>query len=424
MNTPAPPRPDSSASRRSDLLQDAGPQVLEAGEQARGHELHAAHVYHLSRRAGLLATGVLLFGFVGGYGVGVGVRKRDIAGVSVAKTAQPATLAPIVKAMHLSPDGKLLAFTAVYDQSRRSSRLVLDVGSKRFSGAESPEGWQDFVLGWARDSHSLLLRRERIPRPVAEASAGFYKQKLLAGAWPRLEASVSEVKPKLPRGEKSAFGFWDESGRLIVRTARAPKSLFAGGKKLDSSPDLYLQNRIVREAAQPGQPSREVLYVVRNSTPDVSSPPALFRVENGQARRLSEGLPDLEWAYVAENGRWMIASRYAANGTDWQWTLYQVTPAGATKVREATIPADVIATYWSPDFKSVLGASGESLWQVDIPTLKCRKIGDEKSANADDAAWSLDSKAVFVAVDGKILKLDLQRNQTQEVWRFPDQYWN
>jgi len=424
VNFPAPSRPDAPEPSRAEpsrALAEAEPlqvpQVLGAAA-ADGEGLKAAQVRRVRRRAGLLAAGLLLFGFVGGYGVGVGVRKGDLAGVSVAKRAQPATLAPIVKAMHLSPDGKLLAFTAVYDQSRRSSRLVLDVDSKRFSGAESPEGWQDFVLGWDRGSRAMLLRRERIPRPVAEASTGFYKQKLLEGAWPRFEPGLSAVKPSLPRGEKSAFGFWDSAGRLVVRTSRALKSLFVDGKWLDSSPELYLQNRMVREAG------RDVLYVVRNSTPEAASPPALFRVQDGRAKRLSEDLPGLEWAYVAENGRWMIAARYAPNGTDWKWTLYQVTPGAAKAVRQATIPGDVISTYWSPDFSQMLGASGESLWLIDIPTLKCRKIGDEKSANADDAAWSADSKAVFVAVDGKILKLSLKLNQTQELWRFPDQYWN
>jgi hypothetical protein len=376
------------------------------------------HISRVTRRARWLVGAVLLSGFVGGYGVGYGVRKREAKQVQAAKTPRPAALAPIVKGLHLSPDGRLLAFTAVYDQSRRSSRFVLDVASGRFSAAESPGGWQDFVLGWDNSSRSLLLRRERIPRPVAEAKTGFYQQKLLAGEWPRFETDVRELRPELPRGEKSAFGFWDGAGRLIVRTKREPQSLFSGGKRLDTSPELYLQSRTVRENG------REVLYVVRNSSADISSPPALFRIENGRARRLSENLNELEWAYIAEGGRWMIAARYAPDGTDWRWTLYRITPAKAVKVREATVPGDVIGTYWAPNFGSVLGASGESLWRVEIPSLRAYKIGDAKLANADDAAWSRDSKAVFVAVDGKILRLDLATNQTREMWRFSDQYWD
>lgn len=400
--------------RDGQALDDEAPQVLaEAADEGR-----SVSAQRVRRRAVWLAAGMLLFGFVGGYGVGFGVRKREAKKAEAAKAPLPAALAPIVKGLHLSPDGRLLAFTAVYDESRRSSRFVLDASSGRFSGAESPGGWQDFVLGWDQASRSLLLRRERIPRPVAAASTGFYRQKLLAGSWPRFESGLSEVKPELPRGEKSSFGFWDSSGRLIVKTRREPKSLFAGRTRLDSSPDLYLQNRVVREAG------RDALYVVRNSTSNIASPPALFRVQDGRARRLSGDLDGLEWAYLAENGRWMIAARLAANETDWKWTLYQVTPAKASVVREATVPGDVIGTYWSPDFKSVLGASGESLWVVEVPSLKCRKIGDAKSANADDATWSSDSRSVFVAVDGKILQVDLKSSQTRDVWRFPDQYWS
>lgn len=417
MNRHASPLHNSG--HRAEPLEGEAPQVLEGLAPSAGQS-SALEARRLHRRAGLLAAGMLLFGFLGGYGVGFGVRNRETKQVE-AKAPRPTALAPIVKGMKLSPDGKLLAFTAVHDGSRRSSRLVLDVQSARFSGAESPGGWQDFVLGWDRSSRSLLLRRERIPRPVAEAKTGFYRQKMLAGDWPRFDTSLAEEKPDLPRGEKSTFGFWDESGRLVVKTRREPKSFYANGKRLDSSPDLYLHQRLVRENG------RDALYVVRNSTSAIDSLPALFRVQDGKARRLSEDLEDLEWVHVAEDGRAMIAARLAspeAEDSDWKWTLYQVTPSRARRVREGVIDRDVIGTYWSPDSKSVLGALGESLWIIDVATLKCRKIGDARSANADDAAWSSDSREVFVAVDGKILRVNLKSNQTREIWRFPDQYWN
>jgi hypothetical protein len=46
-------------------------------------------------------------------------------------------------------------------------------------------------------------------------------------------------------------------------------------------------------------------------------------------RQLSPALSNLEWAYVAENARWMIVCRTQEDSDDWQWSLYQVSPQGA-----------------------------------------------------------------------------------------------
>jgi hypothetical protein len=385
--------------------------------EARAVKQAALEARTLRRRAGLLAGGLLLFGFVSGYGVGFGVNRREAERAAVAKAPPPRALAPIVKAMRLSPNGRLLAFTAVYDGSRKSSRFVLDVKTGQFSGAESPGGWQDFVLGWDRRGNTLLLKRQRIPRPVAEADAGFYTQKLLAGAWPRFDANLRAVEPPLPSGQKGVSVTWDAQDRLVVKARREPEALFSGGRALDASSAPYLQSRAVRENG------RTVLYVVRADGPDSSSPIALFRVDGGKARRLSADLGDMEWAYVAENGRWMIVARYAANNTDWEWTLYRVSQSRAQKVKTAVISGDVIGVYWSPDFKRVLGTNGKSLWLIGVPSLASRRIGDAKNSNADDATWSADSKSVFVAVDGRIWNVDIASNKVRETWRFPDQYW-
>ncbi len=372
----------------------------------------------LQKRAALLGVGVLMCGFVAGYGYGVGVNRQEKNVLQ--QQPKPRPFAPIVKGMRLAPDGRQLAFAAVYDSSQRSSRFVVDVESGRFSAQETPVGWQDYVVAWNRAGNQFLVKRERIPRPVAEASAGFYEQKILPGQWPRLSGDMEAIKPKLPSGETVIAGFWDDRDRFVVKTKREPKKLLVPqNQKLatfDSSSDDYLQNRVVTENG------RSVAYVVRN-VGAIGSPLALFRVENGVAKNLSGDLADMVWAYISDDSKWMIAARYADNQKDWQWSLYHITPAKATKVKTAQIPGDVIGVYWSPDFKTILGANGESLWLIDIPTLKARKLGDKRLSNADDATWSVDSKSVYVATDGKLWHVDVKSGAMRVLWTFPDQYW-
>ena len=386
---------------------------------ADAHKTHDAKAHAtLQKRAVVLAVGVLLCGFVAGYGYGVGVNRQE----KKVQQAQPKPrpFAPIVKGMRLAPDGRQLAFAAVYDSSQRSSRFVVDVESGRFSAQETPVGWQDYIVAWNQKGSGLLVKRERIPRPVAEASAGFYQQKILPGEWPRLSGNLDEIKPEVPGGEKVVAGFWDDRDHFIVKTKREPKQLLVprDGKltPFDQSSDEYLQNRVVTENG------RSVAYVVRNVA-GASSPLALFRVENGVAKNLSGDLAEMVWAYISDNSQWMITARYADNNEDWQWTLYRVTPQKAAPVKSAQIPADVIGVYWSPDFKTVLGANGESLWLIDIPSLQARKLGDKSLSNADDAAWSVDSKSIYVATDGKLRHVDVKSGKTRVIWTFPDQYW-
>jgi hypothetical protein len=56
------------------------------------------------------------------------------------------------------------------------------------------------------------------------------------------------------------------------------------------------------------------------------------------------------------------------------------------------VPGDVSGVFWSPDRKYVLGASGESLWLIDIPSLQSRRLGNRTDWDADDAGWLPDSK--------------------------------
>jgi hypothetical protein len=369
-------------------------------------------------RAATLAFAVLGFGFISGYGVGYGVR-QPVHKATAIRAAPAAAMAPVVKGMHVSPDGRWLAFTAVYDRSRRSSRFVLDLRSGRFSALESPTGWQDYVVDWAPDGRSLLIEREKIPRPVAEARAGFYRQRILVGAWPRLGGELESLTPTLPPGERLAAGFPDSRGGLFLKTRREPQSLFAvrGGKgqKVDSAPGEYWQNHAVVEGG------RSVLYVVR--APAKGQEPALMRVANGRATRLSEPLRGLEWAYIAEGARWMLAARYDDNNVDWRWSLFRVSPQRASRVKSARVPADAIGVYWSPDKRRVLGALGNSLWVVGVPSMQVREIRDSRVANADDAAWSRDSKVVWLAVDGKIRRVDAVTGAISDLWSFPDNYW-
>lgn len=387
--------------------------------------------------AGLLAAVLMVLGFVAGYGYGFG-KNRQVSTQAAPLDSKPAALAPVVKAMRVSPDGRRLAFTGVFDQSRRSSRFIVDLPSQTWSAQESPSGWQDYITQWSADGRSLLFEREKIPRPVAEAKSGIYSQAIDAPRQPIQNADKAPSKSFLwsePKSlsadlalnnEKIITGFWDVRGALILKTRREPKALYrveAGrAARVDSTPGTYLQNRAVKENG------RSVIYVVRTveATPQSTSTAsgvALYRIENGKARRLSKAMQDVEWVYIAEDGRWMITSRYAADGENWLWTLYRIRNEGAVKVKEAAVPGDVISVYWSPDRRYVLGSSGGSLWIIEVPSLRSHRLGARQNWNADDAAWSSDSRSVLVAADGKLFRVALANGQERELWRFTPKYW-
>ena len=388
--------------------------------------------------AAMLAAVMVVLGFVAGYGYGFG-KNRQVRAQVVPLDSKPAALAPVVKAMRVSPDGRRLAFTGVYDQSRRSSRFVIDLPSRAWSAQESPSGWQDYITQWSADGRRVLFEREKIPRPVAESKSGIYEQEI---AVPQKPVAKADNRPSLQfrwtgpkslssdvglKGEKIITGFWDAQGALVLKTRREPKALYrvhsGRASRVDGTAGTYMQNRAVREN------SRNVLYVVRtmDASPNQSTLAApgvaLYRIEGNKTQRLSEALPDVEWVYISEDGRWMIAARYAENGEDWRWSLHRIGVPRAVKVKEATIPGDVISVYWSPDRRHVLGSSGGSLWIIDVPSLQVRRLGARQDWNADDAAWDGDSRSALVAADGRLFRVALSSGQERELWRFPFEYW-
>lgn len=376
----------------------------------------------------LFALLLLALGFVVGFGYQTMQSASKSGALDPGNTNGTRPTAPIVKGLHVSPDDRMLALTAVYDKSRRSSRFMLDLKTMGFSAAESPFGWQDYITQWSTDGRSVLFEREKIPQLTEETKAGLYIEKAprnlpeKAGAHatgqPRAEAEPLSLE--LPAGERVVAGLWAPGGRLVVKTRRETKALFiqdaAGAvKSVDRSPATYYQNRAVQENG------KTVFYVVRDVDGQASAS-ALYRVQNGRPQKLTPDLHEVAWSYVSENGRWMVVCRVAANETDWRWSLYRVTPQRADLVKENTIPADVSAVYWSPDYKHIVGAWGKSLWVIDIPTLAVRQLGRRTDWMAQDVAWFHREKSLVVAAGGRLWKVDAATGAAREMWQFPGRY--
>jgi hypothetical protein len=376
--------------------------------------------------AAFFAAALLALGFAVGYGFHTAQSTSSDSKASngtqgnqtsTRSSRKAAPVPPVVKGLHISPDGTRVAFTAVYKGGLESSRFVLNLKNGQFEARQAPRGWQDFVVQWGNDGRRILLDRERIPRSVADTQAGLHEENLDEKSEPR----PLTPSPTLPSGEKSVSGLWTSSGDLVVKTRREPKTLFVirnGRAQLaDRAAVTYYQNRVVRENG------RDVLYVVRD-VPGRPKQNALFRVENGRARQISSVLGKIEWAYVAENARWLIVCRTQPDSSDWQWTLYRVSPQACTLSSTRSVPSDVISVFWSPNFKSILGTSGNALWAVDIPSLQSRQIGKQKGWNADDAGWLPHENAVLVAARGTLWKVDVTSGAARAVWKFPTSYWD
>ena len=365
-----------------------------------------------------LALFLTLVGFFVGYGYQARGAKPGAAPNS--RPAAPALQAPQIKGLHASPDGKLLAFTGVYARSERAGVWILNPATGVAHGRPSPAGWQDYVTQWRSDSRSLLLEREKIPRPVADAKAGIYTASV-----ERATTRAAEPLPvgvDLPRGEKIVTGLLAPNGELVLKTKREPKSLYivrgSAARQLDRAAFNYGQNRPVREG------KNLVFYAVRdvpNSDPE-NEDVALYRIENGRARQISPVWNDVSWSYVAPSGKQILVARVAENEVDWSWTLYKIAPQGVRIVKSATVPADVISVYWSGDEKRVLGAAGEKLWSIDVPSLKTTQIGKKPDWNADDATW-IDNRAVAVAQGGEVWRVEVPSGRAVRLWRFPDEFW-
>jgi hypothetical protein len=379
-------------------------------------------------------VGVLAIILVGlGFAVGYGYHTVQSAPSTIqSPDAETVSTPPLVKGLRVSPDDRLVAFAAVFDQSRRAARFVFDLKTNTYTTANTPRGWQDYITQWSANGRAVLFEREKIPRPVDDTTAGIYQEKvwLNPGAPKQGAVKPQTAPPQLmteglaPRAEKVVAGFWAPNGQLIIKTRRETKSLYAvrGGVAsfVDHSSGTYEQNRAITENGKP------VYYVVRDISgagEKTTGDTALFRVENAKAQQISDALEDPTWVYVAENARWMIACRQADNGTDWIWTLYSVAPHQARRVRSAQVPGDVIAVYWSPDFKHVLGAAGQSLWLIDVPSLHVHRLGARMDWSADDAAWMNRENAVVVASAGRLWRVALPHGAQRELWKLPPAYW-
>jgi hypothetical protein len=412
---------------------------------------------NLPRRAVVLGLLLLALGFVVGYGFHTVQSEQNSvpqngagqngAPPNASGNAPSKTTPPVVKGLRVSPDGKRVAFTAVSNKLQRANRFIFDLQARQFKATLTPAGWQDYIVQWSHDGRKILFDREKIPRGAEETTSGLHEVDVVKGSaalpsdappqssTPSVESEVAtgespvseaEDRPLTPRGvlppnDKSVAGFWTPDGKLIVKTRREPKFLYelrdGVTVPLDRAGVTYYQNRAVKENG------KTVFYVVRD-VPNQPQNAALFRIDNGRSRQLGAAFEVPEWVYVAENALWMIVCREAPDGENWQWTLYRVSAQGARKTSTRVVPGDVSGVFWSPDRRYVLGASGESLWLIDVPTLQSRRLGNRTNWNADDAGWLPDSKAVIVASKGKLWQVDVPSGAAREIWQFPAEYWS
>jgi hypothetical protein len=372
--------------------------------------------------AAALALGLVVLSFIGGYGYGVGIRKKAPDGTTITPgaTPKPEKSPPEVKGLRAAPNDQYVALTAVYDQSRLAARVIVDLQKGTASEAQSPVGWQDYITQWSADSRKILFERERIPRPVADATAGLYAAPMA----PKTDQTATPAEPELLTqgvdvpGEKIIAGFWTPNGNLVLKTRREPKSLWEispnGQRLVDRAGVNFQQHRAVIEKG------KTVFYTVRD-VPGDGGIAALFRVVEGKATRLSDDLSGALWVYLEERARYMTVCRQGEGG-DWQWMVYGVGAQGAKLLKTATVPGDIRAVYWSPEGKHILGAGGDSLWIVDVPSLQSRRLTSRTDWKANDACWLNKEEAVLVAARGVLHKVALS-GATRELWRFSDAYW-
>ena len=362
----------------------------------------------------ILALALFLVGI--GFLVGFGFQSRASQqanngnGNGGAKATPTPAPAPVVRTMQAAPDATKLAITATFANSANAGIWILNLQTRQTTYSASPAGWQDYVVSW-KDNATLLLERERIPRPAAEATGGMYEAPVSEGE--TREDQWSFVTPKLPRGDRLISGFYGTDGDLHLKTRSEPKAIYRvegdAARKLDDSAFAYGQNRVVNGS----------LFVVRDLSPR-DSRQALFRVQGGAARQISPPLEDVAWSYVAPSGKSFLTAREEVE--NWVWTLYEIGENGLKKVREAPIPLDVISVFWSPDEKRILGAAGERLWNIEMPLLRATPLGSRTDWSADDVAW-IGNSAVAVASQGEIWRVDVPSGKTDSLWKFPREFW-
>ena len=368
-------------------------------------------------RALILGAVLMALGFF--VGLGFQSRAAQQARSAPIPTAQPTPgPAPLVKGLRASPDGRLLAFTGIYNNYGRGSVWIVDMKTKRARATASPLGWQDYVAGWRDDGRALLLEREKIPRPAARAKSGIYSAPVEGGTLSTGEPK--DITPHLPRGEKIVSGLYAPDGSLILKTRSDPKKLFrVEGKTaipLDHADITYGQNRPVRRG-------KRLFYYVMRDVVGQSDKVALYRVENGAARRISPvwNADDISWSYVSPSGSMLLLA--SAQGDEWDWTLYRIEANWVKKLSNAAVPGDVISVYWSPDEKQILGAAGDKLWLISLPKLQAKPLGTRTNWNADDVSWIGQQSAIAVAAGGELWRVQTDNGKADLIWRFPDEYW-
>lgn len=379
--------------------------------------------------AAALAIILIVLSFIGGYGYGIGIRNKAPDGTitTPGATPKPTKSPPQVKGLRASPNDKYAALTAVFDQSRKAARIVIDLKKGTAAEAPTPDGWQDYITQWSADSKKILFERERIPRPVSDATAGLYSTQMQAEKDGKLptptEPELLTQGVDVP-GEKIIAGFWTPNDNLVLKTRREPKSLWEittdGQKLIDRAGVNFQQHRAVIENG------KTVFYTVRDVPGGINAGSsggvaALFRVVDGKITRLSDDLSGAVWVYLEDRARYMTVCRQGEGG-NWQWIVYSVSPSGAKILKTATVPSDVQAVYWSPDGKRILGSGGQSLWIIDIPTLVAQRLTDRTDWNADDACWLNKENAILVAAHGVVYKVALS-GAASEIWRFSQVYW-
>jgi len=366
----------------------------------------------------LFSLTLLVLGFI----IGLGYQSYQNAAVhqkSATATAPPSP--PVTRSLRVSPDDQLVAFTAIYHGYNQSSRFVFDLKNYHWNAVDTPTGWQDSMVQWGNDGRTLLYERSKIPQIVTGAEAGLYSEKITTDKnAPQWEGQQQLSKNLHQSGERIYAGFWTAQNHLVVKTQHSDRSLFTinNGKmtSLDHSPGTYYQNRAISTA------QGNDYYVVRDIDRG-GKQAALFRIHDQHTTQIGQPFGDIIWAYLSENAKWLLLCSNAPNGEDWIWTLWQVQNDTLKKVKTAQVPGDVIAVYWSPDFKHILGAVGNGLWLIEVPSLKVRKIGKNNDWHADDAAWFNHENAILVAAEGKLWKVDVSSGKRTEIWKFPNKYW-
>ncbi|RYX80694.1 hypothetical protein EON83_27495 [bacterium] len=367
-----------------------------------------------------LGVGLLATGFLVGYGFQS--RASQSARLQGQPTPTPASTPspPLVKGLHSSTDGNLLAWTGIWDRSSRAGIWVFDVKRKRARLTPSPLGWQDYVWQWRADGRALLVTREKIPRATADAKAGLYQTPVDRASL--ASGDVQSMTPSLPTGEKLISGTYAPDGTLLIKTRREPKNLFLAqdgqATLLDSAAQSYGQNRAVK------QNGKTIIYAVRDVLTSQTGAVALYRIENSRAVQLTPDLQDVAWSYVSPSARYLVVAREDSESGDYVWTLYEIGAQKARELKSQTVPADAISVYWSPDEKQILGAAGEKLWTISIPSLTVKQIGKRGDWNADDATWIGNENSIAVVAGGILWEVNATSGQATKLWEFPKQFWD